>query len=51
MSLTHEDIQQRKFKTKFRGFDINEVDSFLNEVAENFQALMQENTRLNERLA
>ena len=51
MSLTHEDIQQRKFKTRFRGFDINEVDSFLNEVAENFLALVQENNRLNERLA
>jgi cell division initiation protein len=51
MSLTPQDIQQQKFKTKFRGFDVNEVESFLNEVAENLFALMQENTRLNERLA
>jgi cell division initiation protein len=51
MSLTPEEIQQQKFKTRFRGFDVQEVESFLNEVAENFLALMQENTRSNERLA
>ena len=51
MSLTPQDIQQQKFKTKFRGFDMQEVDSFLNQVAENFLSLMEENTRLNERLA
>jgi len=51
MSLTPQDIQQQKFKTRFRGFDVNEVDSFLNQVAENFLALMRENTRLSERLA
>ena len=51
MSLTPQDIQQQKFKIKIRGFDMKEVDSFLNEVAENFLGLMQENTRLKERLA
>lgn len=51
MSLTPQDIQQQKFKTRFRGFDANEVESFLNEVADNFLALLHENTRLNERLA
>jgi len=51
MSLTPQDIQQQKFKTRFRGFDMNEVDGFLNQVAENFLALMEENARLNERLS
>ena len=34
MSLTPQDIQQQKFKTKFRGYDVNEVDGFLAEVAD-----------------
>lgn len=46
MGMTPQDIQNQKFNTKFRGFDVDEVDSFLEEVAENFLALIQENKKL-----
>ncbi|MCP4370870.1 MAG: DivIVA domain-containing protein, partial [Deltaproteobacteria bacterium] len=29
MKITPLDIQQQKFKTRFRGFDVQEVDIFL----------------------
>lgn len=50
MSLTPQDIQKQKFNTKFRGFDVDEVDAFLEEVAEDFLALIQENKKLKERI-
>ena len=37
MNLTPLDIQQQKFKTKFRGFDIREVDTFLEQLANAFE--------------
>ena len=37
MNLTPLDIQQQKFKTKFRGFDIREVDAFLEQLANAFE--------------
>jgi cell division initiation protein len=50
MSLTPQDIQQQKFKTKFRGYDINEVDGFLAEIADTLLALLDEQTQLQEKL-
>ena len=41
MSLTPLDIQQQKFKTKFRGFDIREVDAFLEQLANAFEGLQR----------
>jgi cell division initiation protein len=41
MNLTPLDIQQQKFKTKFRGFDIREVDSFLEHLANAFEGLQR----------
>ena len=41
MNLTPLDIQQQKFKTKFRGFDIREVDSFLEQLANAFEDLQR----------
>ena len=34
MKITPLDIQQQQFKTRFRGFDIREVDAFLEQMAE-----------------
>ena len=50
MSLTPQDIQQQKFKTKFRGYDVNEVDGFLAEIADTLLALLDEQTQLQEKL-
>ncbi|MBW2569535.1 MAG: DivIVA domain-containing protein [Deltaproteobacteria bacterium] len=43
MKTTPLDIQQQKFKVKFRGFDIQEVDRFLEQIAEAFESLQREN--------
>jgi len=48
MKITPQDIIDKEFRVKFRGFDIVGVDTFLEEVAENFFKLTEENTRLNE---
>ena len=37
MNITPLDIQQQKFKTRFRGFDIQEVDVFLDQMADAFE--------------
>lgn len=41
MKITPLDIQQQQFKTRFRGFDIREVDAFLEQMAEAFEALQK----------
>ena len=43
MKLTPLDIQQQQFKTRFRGFDIREVDAFLEQMAETFESFQKEN--------
>jgi cell division initiation protein len=43
MKTTPLDIQQQKFKVRFRGFDIQEVDRFLEQMAEAFELLQREN--------
>ena len=48
--MTPQDIIDKEFRTKFRGFDMAEVDIFLEEVAENFFKLTEENTILNEKV-
>jgi cell division initiation protein len=48
MKLTPVDIQQHQFRLKFRGFDVQEVDGFLDRMAEAFGALMEEQDRLKE---
>jgi len=45
------DIKQKQFKLKFRGFDINEVDGFLEEVTAELEALVKENESLKEQNA
>jgi cell division initiation protein len=46
MNITPLDIQQQQFKTKFRGFDVREVDTFLEQMADVFESLQSENRRL-----
>ena len=46
MEVTPLDIQQQKFKVRFRGFDVHEVDAFLEQVADTVAALQRENESL-----
>lgn len=50
MRLTPIDVRQQQFATKFRGFDPQEVDAFLEEVAEDLEELQRENALLKEQL-
>lgn len=49
MKITPIDIQQQQFKIKFRGFDVHEVDSFLEEISEVVENLLSENQSLLEK--
>ena len=46
MKITPLDIQQQQFKTRFRGFDVREVDTFLEQMADVFESFQSENKRL-----
>ena len=46
MNKTPLDIQQQKFKTKIRGFDVREVESFLEKMANVFESLHRTNQHL-----
>ncbi len=48
IDVTPLDIQQHQFSVRFRGFDIQEVDEFLEQIAHTLEALYDENERLNE---
>jgi cell division initiation protein len=48
MKITPLDIQQQQFRVKFRGFDMVEVDNFLDQVANEFEELLRENNRVKE---
>ena len=41
MNITPLDIQQQKFKTRIRGFDVREVDAFLEHMANVFESLQR----------
>ena len=43
MKTTPLDIQQHQFHIRFRGFDVREVDSFLERIADEFETLIREN--------
>ncbi|MFQ5454970.1 MAG: DivIVA domain-containing protein [Nitrospirota bacterium] len=51
MNITPLDIQQISFKVGFRGYDRMEVDSFLQEVSEDYESYIRENASLKEKLA
>jgi cell division initiation protein len=50
MKITPVDIEQQQFRVKFRGFDMAEVDAFLDVVAEEMDALIRENISLKEEI-
>ena len=50
MKTTPLDIQQQQFKIRFRGFDIREVDTFLEQMADTFESLQGENASCQEEI-
>jgi len=51
MRITPIDIRQQQFTLKlFRGFDVQEVDTFLEDVANDYEQLLKENALLKEQL-
>lgn len=46
--LTPLDIHNKEFKKAIRGYDINEVDDFLDEIIKDFETLYKENLNLQE---
>ena len=50
MKLTPLDIHHKEFRHSLRGYSEEEVDGFLDEVADEFERLFKENIDLNERL-
>ena len=50
MKITPLDIQQQKFKIRFRGFDPQEVDLFLEQMADGFESLLKETENLQEEI-
>ncbi|MCG8531570.1 MAG: DivIVA domain-containing protein [Desulfovibrionales bacterium] len=48
MGVTPLVIRQKEFTTRFRGFDVQEVDSFLEEIAKEVETLEQALERLSE---
>ena len=51
MRVTPADIRQQSFSVRFRGFDPQEVDTFLEDVAVDLEAALKENALLKEQLA
>jgi cell division initiation protein len=50
MKMTPLDIQQQRFRTRFRGFDVQEVDLFLERMAEAFESFQTESETLQEKI-
>ncbi len=48
MKITPKDIQQQRFKTRFRGFDVREVDEYLDRIADELGSLEVKCERLDE---
>ena len=51
MRVSPADIRQQRFTVRFRGFDPQEVDALLEDVAEDLEAALKENALLKEQLA
>lgn len=51
MKLTPLDIQQQQFKIRFRGFDVREVDAFLEQLADDFESLQSNNVSLQDEIS
>ena len=46
MPVSPQDIQDKEFREAFRGYNEDDVDTFLDEVAVEFARLYQENQRM-----
>jgi cell division initiation protein len=51
MRISALDIRQQQFSKRVRGFDRQEVEAFLEDVAEDYESVVKENTLLKEQLA
>lgn len=51
MKLTPMDISNKEFKKGFRGYDVEEVDEFMNEIIDNYEEIYKENSKLKESLS
>src|SRR5688572_3906883 len=51
MAVSPQDIQDKEFREAFRGYNEDDVDTFLDEVAVEFARLFQENQRMKVQLA
>lgn len=51
MSIRPIDIRRKEFKNGFRGYDANQVDDFLDAVADEFERIYSENSRVREEIA
>ena len=51
MKLTAMDINNKEFNRGLRGYSVEEVDEFLDQVVENYEELYKENSRLKESLS
>ncbi len=50
MTISPEDIQSKQFHVRFRGFDVDEVDGFLEQVAEHYLMALEEKRTLTEQV-
>lgn len=51
MKLTPMDIDNKEFKRGIRGYSVDEVDDFLDEVVKNYEEIYKENSNLKESLS
>lgn len=51
MKITPLEIQQQQFSVRFRGFDVQEVDGFLEQMSVAFEKLLGHNFQLREEIA
>lgn len=51
MKIAPYEIQQKQFRVRFRGLDVNKVNSFLELVRQEFEKLQDENALIKEQLA
>lgn len=50
MKTTSMDITNKEFKKSFRGYDMDEVEEFLEKIAEDYETLYKENSCLKEKI-
>jgi cell division initiation protein len=50
MAITPNEISNKEFKKGFRGYDMDEVDDFLEQLVDDYEKLYKENTNLKEKI-